>query len=188
MMQMVNQALLSHIITQIKMGKIRCCENFGFTSDELAKINNLSTDELHYLSQMPNTFLEISVNHDLLKKMLKRIKTKTAEQKLFDRALVLGASIELMKCFFGAQPYEVSERRRLLGKQISVGRRSITDIEKSSDAWYRWQEACKLDPKNKKLNSLDALDNLMVIAEELNLDLAMLWKQARKWENLDDKM
>lgn len=185
MMQVMNQAILSHVITQINMGKIRYCENLGFTHDELMTIKNLTTDELHHLSQMTCTFLNINVDHELLRKMLERIKIQSAEQRLFDRALVLGASIELMRYFFGAQPYEVSERRRLLGKQISAGRRTISDIEKSSEAWYRWQEACKLDQNNRSLNSLIALDNLMAIAEELNLDLAMLWKQVKKWENFE---
>ncbi|AEC16416.1 DUF2857 domain-containing protein [Gallibacterium anatis] len=182
MMPTINQIILPHLIAQIKMGKLRYCEELGFSTEELIKINNLTTDELHFLSNMNTTFFKVSVNHDLLNKMLKRTKDQTEYQNLFDRALVLGASIELMRHFFGAQSHEVSERRRLLGKQISSGRRAFTDPEKSSAAWYRWQEACKLSEKNRELNDITALDNLMVIAEELDLDLTTLWKQVQRWE------
>lgn len=80
----------------------------------------------------------------------------------------------------------MSERRRLLQKCISAGRRSayISD-EKSNDAWYLWQDECKKDPQRSNLCSLKALDSLISIAEKLDLDLTMLWKQVKKWE--DDK-
>lgn len=100
MMQAINQIMLTHVISQIKAGKLRNCEELGFTPEELSEINKLTVDEFIYLGQVNTSFIHFNINHNLLNKMLQRSKEQSYSQDLFDRALLLGGSIELMKYFF----------------------------------------------------------------------------------------
>ncbi|AWX14697.1 hypothetical protein CEP48_00165 [Mergibacter septicus] len=174
-----NLAVLSHVMYELKNGNLRYCEQFGFTSTELHELDKLTTDELHHLSQTKTPFIKIGINHDLFNKMISCAKNHAETQKIMDNALILGGSIELLENFFGEQSAKISERRRLLGQSKSAGRRSTLDTNESSKIWYKWKAV-----RDSKLNldSLDALNILMQIAESTKVDLTTVWKLVMSWE------
>ena len=51
------------------------------------------------------------------------------ERRLIDRALMLGASIQMLNSYFGLTTSKVSARRSLLGKQEPMGRKPAATEE-----------------------------------------------------------
>ncbi|MGR3808152.1 DUF2857 domain-containing protein [Pasteurella testudinis] len=178
----INQAVIAHVITQLKEGNLRHCEQIGFTENELREIMQLTTDEIHHLAQISTPFLKIDVNHKLFMRMVNSAKEYSHTQKLLDRALILGATIELINYYFGSTNGEVSERRRLLGQSKKPGRHCLCNEEQSAQAWYRWQEM-KADLAS--FESIETLDALMLIAEELEMNVTSVWKLVQEWEMQD---
>lgn len=54
------------------------------------------------------------------------------ERRLIDRALMLGASIQMLNSYFGLTTSKVSARRSLLGKQEPMGRKPAATEEEEN--------------------------------------------------------
>ena len=176
----INQAVIGYVVTQLKAGNLQCCENLGFNEEELRKINNLSINEIIYLCNSTSQFFKVEINHGLLGKILDRAQADKKLEKIQDRALMLDASIELMQHFFGLSSAEVSGRRRLLGRTEKQGRKKHCSEETESKIWLRWKE---LKKSVVTLDSLEALDTYMLIAEEYAVSLTSVWKLIQGWEH-----
>lgn len=70
MMPTINQAVLSQVIQELKDGNVRYCEALGFDREELNELNSLTFEELMHLGNTSAQFLKITINHDVLRKML----------------------------------------------------------------------------------------------------------------------
>ena len=44
-------AILTHLLMELKSGNIRRCEALGMTIDEVRQLSQLTVDDLHYLMQ-----------------------------------------------------------------------------------------------------------------------------------------
>lgn len=175
----INQAVIGYVVTQLNAGNLQCCEKLGFSEEELRQIKNLSLNEVVYLCNAKSQFCKVEINHELLEKILERAKQDKKLEKIQERALILDASIELMQHFFGLTTAEVSGYRRLLGKPQKQGRKKHCSEEAEGKIWTRWQ-ALKSSLVN--LNSLEALDVYMLIAEEYAVSLTTVWKMITAWE------
>ncbi|MDH3001452.1 hypothetical protein A1D23_12975 [Chelonobacter oris] len=176
----INQAVIGYVATQLKNGNLQCCEKLGFTENELRAINNMSINEYLYLCQSAPQFFKVDINHQLLSKLLENAKEDRQQDKIQNKALALEASIEMMQAFFGMSTSEVSGRRRLLGKTEKKGRKKHCSEEVAAKLWIRWQE---LRLAIGSLDSMEALDSYMLLAEEFQISLATVWNQITAWEN-----
>lgn len=174
----INQAVIGYVVTQLNAGNLQCCEKLGFSEEELRQIKNLSLNEIVYICNSKSQFFKVEINHELLEKILERAKQDKKLEKTQERALMLDASIELMQHFFGLTSAEVSSRRRLLGKTEKQGRKKHCSEEAEGKIWTRWQGL----KKSLNLNSLEALDVYMLIAEEYAVSLTTVWKMIMGWE------
>ena len=162
MIPSLNYAVLTDALQALKEGNIRRCEALGFTYDELNAINQLSLDELFIVSRASAQFMNVTIHHEVFRQLLAQSRQEVHLQQRINRAIALGGSIEILSLFFGLSSNEISARRRLLGISISQGRTQIPDENTDATIWIRWQ---KLRPEN--IESLDALDTMMQITEEL---------------------
>lgn len=179
MIPSLNYAVLTDALHALKEGNIRHCEALGFTYNELEAINNLSMDELFILSRASASFLNVTIQHEVLRQLLAQTKQEIHLQQRISRAIALGGSIELLSQFFGLSSSEISARRRFIGITISQGRTRIPDEDTDARIWHQWQK-CRPD----NLLSMDALDAMMDITEALSgttedesLSLTVVWNR-----------
>ncbi|MFG6656248.1 DUF2857 domain-containing protein [Scandinavium sp. M-37] len=179
MSQSLNYAILNDALNALKEGNLRRCEALGFTFNEIEAIRRLSVDELTVLSDTTTGFVDVSVQHDVLSRMLARAGQKVLEDQRITRAVNLGGSIELLGHFFGLSSGEVSIRRRICGTQIPQGRTRIPDEETDKQIWLEW-----MSRRPDNLMSVDALDAMMDITETLSsmtrngaLSLTVVWNR-----------
>lgn len=177
MIPTINHAILSQVVQAIKAGNLRYCEALGFNHDELNKLCSLSYDELLYLTNTSSHFLKVTVNHDVLRKMLVQVQQEHKLQQIVNQAVQLGGSIALINHYFGIPTAEISARRRLMGINIRRGRSQAPDEEEEIALWKRWQEV-KVD----NLDSIQALEVMMQLTRERSLSLTVVWNLIRKWE------
>ncbi|KAA8995868.1 MULTISPECIES: DUF2857 domain-containing protein [Pectobacteriaceae] len=163
MIPSLNYAVLTDVLHALKEGNIRYCEALGFTYDEMNAINQLSLDELFIVSRASAQFMNVTIQHEVLRQILAQSRQEVLLQQQINRAICLGGSIELLNQYFGLSSNEISARRRLLGISISQGRTQIPDEDTDAEIWVRWQ---KRRPEN--IDSLNALDIMMQVTEELS--------------------
>lgn len=172
----INQAVLTHVVQALKEGHIRYCESLGFSPQELCELTRLSADDILFLSNSPVQFMHLSVNHDMLSKMLARTEQERQFQQRLEEALMLGASIEFINHYFGLSTLEVCARRRLIGLFVRQGRNLAADEETEARVWKAWKTA-----QVTKLDSPQALEAMMTIARAHDLSLTVIWNLLRQW-------
>lgn len=183
MMSTINQAVLSQVIQELKKGNVRYCEALGFNIDELSQLNILTLDELIYLSRSAVLFINISINHEILRKMIVQARQEQKFQQLINQSIVLGGSIALINHYFGLPASEISARRWLMNINVRQGRNQKPDVEDEVDLWNHWQ-AIRVD----NINSIEALEQMMRLAEEKMISLTVIWNLIRSWEETATKI
>ncbi|EMN6135197.1 DUF2857 family protein [Salmonella enterica] len=93
------------------------------------------------------------------------------------QAVQLGGSIALISHYFGISTAEISARRRLMGIHVRQGRNQVPGEEEEAALWNRWQEI-KVD----NIDSIPALEAMMLLAQERSLSLTVVWNLIRQWE------
>lgn len=173
MSQNLSQAtnsLLTHILMELKSGNVRRCESLGLTAEEIRMLNQLTVDDLHYLMNSHVSVLNFEVNHENLHLMMNQARNEQKRMHRIDRALALGGSIEMMQAYFGMTTAEVSARRRLHGIETRQGRTQSPDEETDAAIWHVWQKSGL-----SNADSLEALDVMMLAAEQNNISLTAVW-------------
>lgn len=169
-------ALLTEIVMKLKAGKIRHIESMGLTLDEIQALDKLTVEDLYYLVNTPVPFLTLNINHCNLNTMLKQARQEQERIKYINRALALQGSIELMQHFFGLTAIEVSSRRRLVGIVAKQGRNINPTEEQELLIWQQWKIA-----HIQNIDSLEALEVMMDIAEQQKIPLAVVWSLTKEW-------
>ncbi|MDK2579362.1 MULTISPECIES: DUF2857 domain-containing protein [Enterobacteriaceae] len=173
----INYSILTDALHALKEGNFRRCESLGFTFDEMNALNQLSLDELLTVSRAAAPFVSVSIRHDVLHHLLAQARHENRQQHQINHAIQLGASIALLKQYFGLTSNEVCLRRRLLGISVPNGRTPEPDEETDAEIWRQWQK-CRVD----NLESSDALAAMMQVTEKLlpdaeGLSLTAIWKR-----------
>lgn len=175
--QSTNQLLLT-LVMELKSGNLRRCEALGLTAEEMRMLRELSADDLLYLSESRVSLLDLRIHHENLGLMLTQARREQKRMERIDRALALGASIEMMQRYFGLDSSEVSGRRRLGGIRTRKGRSSAADAELESALWAQWQESATDNPDP---DSMESLDVMMLMAETHGVNLTTVWTLVKSW-------
>lgn len=168
--------LLTELVMEVRNGNLRRCEAFGLTDEEIRLLNNLTIEDLHFLSQSPVSIITCQIHRENLRLLLTRAKEVQCQNMIIDRCLTLGASIELLNHYFGLIPSEVSVRRRLSGVRISVGRSQSLTEEQRIELWHRWSQGGAPD-----LDDQPGLALMMLCAENMNVSLTTIWNTIQEW-------
>lgn len=169
-------AILSSLLMDIKNGNIRRCESLGMSVEEIRALSQLNLDELHYLSQSHVSVLDVKLNHENFWLMLNQARIEQKRMLMIDRALELGGSMELIDKYFGLSPSEVSARRRLMGIESRQGRTQSLTESQDAALWTEWKAAGLTSP-----DSHQALEAMMLAAEQLELSLTAVWSRVCQW-------
>ena len=172
--------LLFTLVMELKSGNIRRCEALGLEPEEMRMLRELSSDDLLYLSESKVSVLDVRIHHENLSLMLAQARREQKRLGRIDRALALGASIEMMQIYFGLEASEVSARRRLSGIQTRKGRSSSPEEDKEPVLWQQWRDAGMTDP-----GSSEGLDVMMLMAEEQNVSLTTVWTRVKAWSRMN---
>ena len=183
MMSNLSQAansLLFQVVMDLKIGQLRRGEALGLKRSELSLLQELSLEELSYLSQSDISVVNVSINHRNLVNMLQRARSETQRLQRIDRAIALGASIEMLACYFGLSTTDVASRRRIANITIRPGRATKLSDEVHAEIWHLYVKFGK-----PSLESDDGMDAMMLIAEQLNLALNPVWRSVQLWSTAD---
>lgn len=183
----MNHAVLRQVAAHLRNGDIKRCLDLGFREEELSLINSLSLGEINHLSAMPVQFVQVSINHEVLQRALERLQEDNDRQALIQRAIALGATIDMLTQLFGMTASEVSARRRLQGVTSKQGRLAMPPVEETHSIWHRWKELCEGTNLQLEVDPIAALDIMMMLAEETGHTLSVIWKLAHSWAQVTNK-
>lgn len=169
--------LLTELVMEVRNGNLRRCEAFGLTDEEIRLLNNLTIEDLHFLSQSPVSIITCQIHRENLRLLLTRAKEVQCQNLAIERCLTLGASIDLLNHYFGMTSLEVSARRRLSGIRGNTGRsQRLSDVQET-ELWDRWRQGGMPDH-----DDLRGLNLMMLCAEKMNVSLTTIWNTMQEWQ------
>ena len=174
----LNQAVIAQALHDLRNGQLRRCKAMGFGEEEL--------DALKYpalVSVLVNatvSWCSVSVNREVLKRLLNQVQDVEQEIATVDRMLRLGASTEMVSRFHGLTHQEVALRRDILGLPKRKGRHPVLDEAQETALWKHWKAG--VTERHIALDDeLAMLGLTMDLAETLALPMSVVWAAIRNW-------
>lgn len=122
-------------------------------------------------------WVEIKIDSPVLHRLIEQAERDEQNERLINRALKLGASSTIMYQCFGLAHSETALRRRLLKIETRKGRpQNLSEAQKHA-LWQRWCQLRALDSTG------DQLDAMMMLAEEQQISLTIVWQQIDQYSN-----
>jgi hypothetical protein len=173
--QAANQFLLQ-LVMELKTGNVRRCEALGIPPEVIRMLRDMTLEELQCVCGSKVSVLSFAVNLDNLIRLIEYAREECQQNERIDRALVLGASIEIMRHYFGLNGGDVAMRRRIAGISVRDGREYTLNDDELTEVWHHWMRSGMED-----LYETTSLDTLMLISEETNLSLTAVWRAVREY-------
>lgn len=185
------QALVTQVLQEASQGKIGRCQALGFSPELVQRLQGLSPTELHQLFQSPFLWVKHTVDETALERILETIGRNMERENLINRVLRLGGTSPMMAQFFGVSHTNTAERRRAMGISVKAGRMPALTDEQRHEVWERWvslvkqqDESCGSSEASLSnissglhLEELQQLDLMLLIAEEQNIPVALVWME-----------
>lgn len=173
--QAANHFLLQ-LVMELKTGNIRRCESLGIPQDVIRMLRDITLEELQCVCSSKVSVLSFVVNSENLIRLIDYAREECQRNERIDRALALGASIEIMRHYFGLNGCDVAMRRRIAGIAVRDGREYTLSDDELASVWHHWVRSRTAD-----LYETSSLDALMLISEETNLSLTAVWRAVREY-------
>jgi len=172
---LLNSAMLNQVLHELRQGHLQRCRALGLGEEELEILQGLSPMTLSRLANATVPWVEIKVDIAVMHRLIEQADRDEQNERLINRALKLGASSLIMNRCFGLDHSETALRRRLLKIPVPRGRpQNLTEAQEHA-LWRRWQQLRERDVND------DTLDTLMMIAEEQDVSLTMVWQQLNQY-------
>jgi len=175
----------------MRNGQLRRCIDMGLEPEILAQLQQPSA--LSLLLNTPVSWCNVTIDGNLVKKLLTSAQRSDEEVRLIERALRLGATTQMLHQFFGLSPQDVALQRLMIGVTPRRGRWREFSEEMDAHLWYRWTHLMK-EHQVELDDSIAVLDIAMLVAEELqnpdendpeggaeSLSLAIIWHRIQGW-------
>lgn len=175
----LNQAVIAQALHDLRNGQLRRCKAMGFGEEELAALKHPALVSM--LANAAISWCSVSINRDVLKRLLRQAQNVEQEIAIVDRMLRLGASTEMVSTYFGLTHQEVALRRDILGLPKRKGRHPVLSEEQDT---MLWQQLKALIAKKSNIRLDDdaaMLDTAMDLAENLSLPLSVIWSAIQSW-------
>jgi hypothetical protein len=174
----LNQAVIAQALHDLRNGQLRRCKAMGFGDEELDALKHPAL--VSVLVNATVSWCSVSVNREVLKRLLKQVRDVEQEIATVDRMLRLGASTEMVSRFYGLTHQEVALRRDVLGMPKRKGRHPVLDEAQDAALWERWkagvsQHRIALD------DEMAMLRLTMDLAEAMTLPMSVVWAAIRNW-------
>lgn len=187
----INEAILSQVLNHMRNGQLRRCIEMGLEPEILAQLQQPAV--LSLLLNTPVSWCHVTIDTEMVKKLLTGAERSDEELRMIERALRLGATTTMLQQFFGLSPQDVALQRLMMGVRVRRGRWREFSEDQDALLWYRWTHLMKEHQVEIK-DSLAMLDIAMIVAEELNspqepeaedstasLSLAIIWNRIQTW-------
>ncbi len=130
--------------------------------------------------QRYRVWCSVSVNREVLNRLLNQVRDVEQEIATVDRMLRLGASTEMVSRFHGLTHQEVALRRDILGLPKRKGRHPVLDEAQETALWKHWKAG--VTERHIALDEeLAMLGLTMDLAETLALPMSVVWAAIRNW-------
>ncbi|MBZ9559037.1 MULTISPECIES: DUF2857 domain-containing protein [unclassified Modicisalibacter] len=174
----LNNALFNQALELIREGDMRRARALGFSNEELQSLSRLRASEIESMIHEFPGVARFELDHEMFRAALRRIDRDQDRDELVDQCIRHGASVQMLAAFFGLTPNDCSARRALLGVPSRQGRLPMPDESVEHAAWHRWQTISS-DPASPA--SAEDIRGMLVLAEEVELPLAVIWTLIRQW-------
>jgi len=126
------------------------------------------------------SWCSVSVNREVLRRLLSQVHDVEQEIATVDRMLRLGASTEMVSRYYGLTHQEVALRRDILGLPKRKGRHPVLDEAQDTALWQHWKAG--IGERHIALEDEMAMLALtMDLAETMNLPMSVIWAAIRHW-------
>lgn len=174
----LNQAVINQALQDLRNGQLRRCLAMGFAERDLDALKHPELVSMLVHARVP--WCTVTVNRDVLQRLLQQVREVEQEVAIIDRMLRAGASTELVSQFYGLTHQEVALRREVLGMPKRKGRHPVLTEEQETALWYRWQP--ELQVRNLSLEDTHALLLMtMDVALAMTLPLSVVWATVQLW-------
>ena len=174
----LNQAVIAQALYDLRNGQLRRCKAMGFGEEELDALKHPAL--ISVLANANVSWCSVSVNREVLRRLLKQAQDVEKEIATVDRMLRLGASTEMVSRFYGLTHQEVALRREVLGLPKRKGRHPVLDEEQDTELWRRWK-AVTYSRTVEQEDETSVLDAAMDLAEGMELPLSVVWAAIKNW-------
>ena len=174
----LNQAVIAQALYDLRNGQLRRCKAMGFGEEELDALKHPAL--ISVLANANVSWCSVSVNREVLRRLLKQAQDVEKEIATVDRMLRLGASTEMVSRFYGLTHQEVALRREVLGLPKRKGRHPVLDEEQDTELWRRWK-AVTSSRTGEQEDETSVLDAAMDLAEGMELPLSVVWAAIKNW-------
>nr|WP_067285885.1 DUF2857 domain-containing protein [Marinobacterium profundum] len=174
----LNQAVIAQALHDLRNGQLRRCKTMGFGETELEALKHPAM--VSVLVNATVSWCSVSINRDVLKRLLNQAQDVEQEIAKVDRMLRLGASTEMVSGFYGLTHQEIALRRDVLGLPKRKGRHPVLDEQQDTALWQRWRQLTT----QRGVEADDAasmLDVAMDLSESMTLPLSVVWAAIRNW-------
>ena len=174
----LNQAVIAQAIYDLRNGQLRRCKLMGFGEEDLDALKHPAL--ISVLANANVSWCSVTVNREVLRRLLKQAQDVEKEIATVDRMLRLGASTEMVSRFYGLTHQEVAMRREVLGLPKREGRHPVLDETQDTELWRRWKAITST--RNVDLeDETSILDAAMDLAEGMSLPISVVWAAIRNW-------
>ena len=168
---LLNQAMLTQVLHELRLGNLQRCKALGLGEDDLGLLQSLPPTTLSRLAHASVSWVEIRIDSPVLRRLIEQADRDEQNERLINRALKLGASSTIMYQCFGLAHSETAMRRRLLKIEARKGRPHHLSEAQEHALWRRW---CQL---REQEGTDDQLDAMLMLAEEQQISLTVVWQQ-----------
>lgn len=174
----LNQAVIAQALHDLRNGQLRRCKAMGFGEDDLDALKH--PELISVLANASVSWCSVSINREVLRRLLLQAQDVEKEIAVVDRMLRLGASTEMVSRFYGLTHQEVALRREILSLPKRKGRHPVLDEAQDTELWQRWKKlTAQRDVERDDETSL--LAAAMELAEGMALPLSVVWATIKSW-------
>ncbi|MBN9459727.1 MAG: DUF2857 domain-containing protein [Burkholderiales bacterium] len=174
----LNQAVIAQALHDLRNGQLRRCKAMGFGEEELDALKHPAL--VSVLVNAAVSWCSVSVNREVLRRLLSQVHDVEQEIATVDRMLRLGASTEMVSRYYGLTHQEVALRRDILGLPKRKGRHPVLDEAQDTVLWQHWKAG--VGERHIALDDEMAMLALtMDLAETLSLPMSVIWAAIRNW-------
>ena len=174
----LNQAVIAQALHDLRNGQLRRCKAMGFGEEELDALKHPAL--VSVLINATVSWCSVSVNREVLRRLLGQVHDVEQEIATVDRMLRLGASTEMVSRYYGLTHQEVALRRDILGLPKRKGRHPVLDEAQDTALWQHWKAG--IGERHIAFDDEMAMLALtMDLAENLSLPMSVIWAAIRNW-------
>lgn len=163
-------------MTSLKSPASVCC--FCISERELDVLKQPALVSLLANAQVP--WCSVTVNTDVLWRLVGQMNDIEHEIATVDRMLRLGASTEMVSKFYGLTHQEVALRRDIIRLPKRRGRHPVLNEEQEMALWKQWKSG--ITERGIALaDDSTMLELTMDLAETLSLPISVIWAAIGSW-------